>query len=313
MVKISIIIPVYNCEKYLSECLKSLITQTLEDIEIICINDGSSDNSSDILNKFSQQDSRIKIINQANQGVSAARNVGISSSAGEYIMFLDGDDFYSKDACQKAYETIKKTNSDIGIFAHNELKGSKISDSNVNKKIQKIVNGKITPDYWRFQTFCWDKIYKSEFIKHNGIVFPTGIKTAEDGIFSLCCLFNKPKYCFINEALIAYRITKGSATGNTQAIKNDFLAFKTFYNMEIFQTQTRKTQLQVVEKFCSGIWNYYKKFNNFKTHKILDKDIEEFLGFIEQNYELSELEIFKKYRQLKNRNKNILFNLFYKF
>lgn len=91
--KVSIIVPVYNVEKYLAKCLDSLVNQTLKDIEIICINDGSTDNSLEILNTYAQKDSRITIIDKKNEGVSAARNTGLNISKGEYIMFVDSDDY----------------------------------------------------------------------------------------------------------------------------------------------------------------------------------------------------------------------------
>ena len=93
MPKISVIVPIFNVEKYLKECLESIINQTFKDIEIICINDGSTDNSLDILNQYAEKDNRIKVITQSNQGLSAARNTGIKYANGEYISFIDSDDY----------------------------------------------------------------------------------------------------------------------------------------------------------------------------------------------------------------------------
>ena len=105
LIKVSIIVPVYNTEKYLDSCLKSIENQTLKDIEIICINDGSKDN-------------RIKIINQENSGVSAARNAGIRSAVGEYIAFVDSDDLISPDMCERNYNNSKKYDTDITEFGN---------------------------------------------------------------------------------------------------------------------------------------------------------------------------------------------------
>ena len=122
MTKISIIVPVYNVEKYLKECLDSLINQTLEDIEIICINDGSTDNSLAILEEYQKKDSRIKVFSQKNQGVSAARNLGIEKATGEYLTFLDSDDRLELNTCEILYkETIAK-NSDFLFFIRNHIK-----------------------------------------------------------------------------------------------------------------------------------------------------------------------------------------------
>ena len=107
-IKVSIIVPVYNVEKYLAQCLDSLINQTLKEIEIICVNDGSKDNSAKILTAYAQKYVRIKIINQTNQGLSAARNNGISVATGEYIGFVDSDDWVDIDFYKKLYSAGKK-------------------------------------------------------------------------------------------------------------------------------------------------------------------------------------------------------------
>ena len=124
MCKISIIVPVYNTEKYLEKCLNSLISQTLEDIEILCINDGSTDNSIKILEQYANRDSRIKIINKKNAGVSAARNTGISQAKGEYLGFVDSDDYVDLNFYEKLYNTAKEYNASIavaGIIRFNEF------------------------------------------------------------------------------------------------------------------------------------------------------------------------------------------------
>lgn len=295
MPKISIIVPVYNVEKYLQKCLESLINQTFRDIEIICVNDGATDGSGKILDDFARSDSRIKVIYQGNAGVSVARNTGIAAAQGEYIMFLDGDDYYFPQACQIAYDEIISSRADIAVFGMAEKYGIFYKGGRVNKSIKKALKTE-DPDLWKFQTFCWNKIYRTEFIKKNNIKFPIGVKNSEDGIFSLICLFNSPKYSFINKSLYIYRKNRaGCATASSNGIKNDFEAFKTFYEMEIFKKQSVDVQLRVVEKFCSGIWSYYKQ----QFSKKCSVDIQTFLEFIESRYEVSDLRKFKKYNQLK--------------
>ena len=119
MSKVSVIIPVYNTEKYLKSCLDSVINQTLSDIEIICINDGSTDNSLDILEEYANKDDRIKIINQKNQGVSEARNNGIKLAKSDYFILLDSDDSIENTICEKSYNAIVKNNADINIIGFN--------------------------------------------------------------------------------------------------------------------------------------------------------------------------------------------------
>lgn len=119
MIKVSIIVPVYNVEKYIQRCLESLVNQTLEDIEILIINDNTPDNSMKICEEYAKQDNRIKIFSKENEGLGLTRNYGIERANGEYIAFVDSDDYVSKDMCEVLYNAAKKNNADIvygGIF-----------------------------------------------------------------------------------------------------------------------------------------------------------------------------------------------------
>ena len=114
-IKVSVIVPVYNVEKYLRQCLDSIINQTLKEIEILCINDGSTDSSPEILKEYEEKDSRIKIINKKNAGLSAARNQGLELAKGEYVSFIDSDDWINETFCEALYTAAKKYDSDIAI------------------------------------------------------------------------------------------------------------------------------------------------------------------------------------------------------
>ena len=122
MPKYSIVIPVYNVEKYLHQCLNSVINQTYKNLEIICINDGSKDNSLIILNEYLQKDNRIVIVNQKNSGVSSARNKGIRLSTGDFISFIDSDDYLDLNVYEKCVQRIISDNSDIIIFEKKKKK-----------------------------------------------------------------------------------------------------------------------------------------------------------------------------------------------
>src|SRR5574344_49484 len=125
-ISVSFIIPIFNTEKYLKQCLNSIISQTLSDIEIICINDGSTDNSLCILENFAKKDKRIKVINQKNKGQSAARNKGITLAKGEYIAFVDSDDWAQPDMLEKMYNRATQDDTDVtmaSVTLHNEKTG----------------------------------------------------------------------------------------------------------------------------------------------------------------------------------------------
>ena len=114
MVKISVILPIYNIANFLEESLKSVLNQTLKDIEVICINDGSTDNSLEILNKFAKKDNRIKIIDKKNEGTGVTRNIGLNEASGDYIYFFDPDDYIVENTLYELYENITLNNSDFG-------------------------------------------------------------------------------------------------------------------------------------------------------------------------------------------------------
>nr|WP_302853132.1 glycosyltransferase [Methanosphaera stadtmanae] len=124
--KVSIVIPVYNVEKYIERCLKSILNQTLDSIEVIVIDDGSTDNSGKICDEFSTKYKNVKTFHKRNGGVSSARNLGISIAKGEYIGFVDPDDFIHVNMYKELYENAKKVNSDIAICSFKEIKGNKI-------------------------------------------------------------------------------------------------------------------------------------------------------------------------------------------
>lgn len=116
--KISIIIPIYNAEKYLEKCLDSIVKQTYKNIEIICVNDGSKDNSINILSRYNKMDNRIVLINKENNGLSSARNIGLASATGEFVMFVDSDDWIDIDTCEKCLKIMNKYSVDVVMFSY---------------------------------------------------------------------------------------------------------------------------------------------------------------------------------------------------
>lgn len=224
MAKISIVIPVYNVENYIGQCLDSLISQSLRDIEIVCVNDGSTDSSGEIIKKYAQEDSRFKIIEQANQGPGEARNNGIRNSSGEYIMFVDPDDWVEADALEKIYNFQKENNAQVVQFDYKEYaeatgQYSYVSFSDfLRKKVHfDLPNG---GSYSRKDVFekkfkyikltVWSKVYKRSFILENNIKFPKN-KQGEDDVFSIQVILNADKIYYIKDYLYIYRQRFNSA------------------------------------------------------------------------------------------------------
>ena len=225
--KISVIIPVYNGEKYLPQCLDSLINQTFKDFEIICVNDGSADNSLEILQEYSQKDSRIKIINQKNSGAAEARNNGLSHAFGNYLSIVDCDDFFDSDMFELMYNHAVKYDAEITF-----CKGRTFDDkTKVIKEIENI-NFETLPDKEVFSAkdvaeyifqidinWCWDKLYKTSFVKQNNFMFQT-TEVHNDSFFAAYPLTKAQKMSVLNKTLYTYRINVDtSVTAGSRRIK----------------------------------------------------------------------------------------------
>ncbi len=173
MAKVSVIVPVYNVEKYLKRCLDSLINQTLSDIDIICINDGSKDSSLQILEQYAQKDSRIVIYNQENSGLSVARNTGLEHASGEYIGFVDSDDWVDLDFYEKLYNSAKNNNADIAVAdfirEHSNKKPKRLKLK--EEKIYTTPEDKFMICKVHREGCVWNKIYRTEFIKSINLKF----------------------------------------------------------------------------------------------------------------------------------------------
>jgi glycosyltransferase involved in cell wall biosynthesis len=181
MPKISIIMPCYNTGEYLHRSLPSCLNQTLQDIEILCVNDGSTDNTAEILQEYASKDSRIKIITQKNQGTLLARKRGIENANGEYCMFLDPDDSYELHACNELYSIIKE--QDVDILEFNtiiiEKNNTKTTCSSVPYKHQKLhaldALEKIFEDQKYFRPWIWIKFFQQVFVKTSFLIYQKNI------------------------------------------------------------------------------------------------------------------------------------------
>ena len=205
---ISIIVPIYNAEKYLNKCIDSLVNQTKEELEIILVNDGSTDNSENIIKEY--KDKRIKYFKNENQGIGKTRNFGIEQATGKYIMFVDSDDYIEKDACEKLYSKAVNNNLDIVICDF-----FKVYDSGETEQITipdfKDSSLKENPDIITEFLAPWAKLYSRKMIIDNNIRFVENLKY-EDAPFvieSLCCANKIGK---LNECLNYYLVHTNSET-----------------------------------------------------------------------------------------------------
>lgn len=207
---ISIIVPIYNVGRYLEQCLISILEQTYRNLEIILIDDGSTDTSGAICDSYQKNDDRIKVIHQKNGGLSRARNVGIKLAQGTYLAFVDSDDWIEKDYIEKMYEACKSKEADICVCNfekvwHNKNKSIPIKAKVYDENVMSIMFGQDCTA----MTVAWNKLYKKELWKE--IVFTPG-KIHEDESTTYKVFYKAKRIVVINEILYHYRMLETSIT-----------------------------------------------------------------------------------------------------
>jgi len=307
---ISVIVPIYNAEKTLNMCISSILNQEYKNIQILLINDGSSDESLNICNNFKENHENIKVISINNSGVSIARNIGIKNSDGKYIAFVDSDDFIDNKMLIKLYSNIINEDSDISLCGYKLIVENKgincffendltIEDNNiVNKLIPRFIgiNNKEGKTINIYFGCIWRCLFTKALIFDNNLNFNEKLKCCEDLIFLLNYLFYCKRVSFVNECLYNYF----SNSNNQNYLDLD--KFKEIYKShneieKLFKekniSEINKTNLsyRIIYGFCGEIKNqsiYQKSKNIFLINKILRKksinyNIKEFLNEIKCN------------------------------
>ena len=224
MVKVSIIIPTYNVEKYINQTLDSVLTQTFDDFEVICVNDGSKDNTLSILHKRAEEDKRIKIINQQNSGVSKSRNNAFSQATGKYIYYMDSDDMIHPQLLEICYHLAEKNNADVISFSHKEFFDGdnpdfeKISEDEISLLPVDDVVSKITAKGdIKINYSIWSKFFKKDILKD--ISFDEEISIAEDALYTFSVAKKNPRAFILTDKLYGYRICKKSLSHGNYNVK----------------------------------------------------------------------------------------------
>jgi len=227
--KISVIVPVYNMQEYLKDCLNSIINQTFSDLEIIIINDGSSDNSYDIIKEYALKDARIVVINQVNKGLSGARNKGLEIAKGEYIAFIDSDDTVDLNMLEKLYTKVQNHNIDIAVSQSKRVENGKIiSKTNLPRNLSKdhLFNALQNS----FSPAVYTKIYRKELFIKNRITFPKGCNY-EENITTIKLFHSASSVVYLNDTYYNYFKRTNSITATTSS-KNIIDIFKVAVDME---------------------------------------------------------------------------------
>lgn len=259
--KVSIIVPVYNSDKYLSKCLDTLVNQTYENLEIICINDGSTDNSLEILEKFCLKDTRIKLFSQDNSGASVARNEGVKAATGDYVSFIDADDWVYLTLYQTFVEAINNAGKLIDIWSFNVsayIEGAndvipKVFfeasdwDNHVNENTIHVFDDCRRPFFRNLSAA--NKIYRKEFLTKNKIVFPEGLKY-EDQYFSLRAFLNAESIMFTDDVFYRYRNEHSSSISIVVSEK----VFDIFKVIDLIEDEIMR--LNVYESYKYALFQY---------------------------------------------------------
>ena len=190
-IKVSVIVPVYNAQDYLEQCIVSILEQTLQEIEVICVDDSSTDRSLEILKKYEKEDSRMRVLTQPNSGAGAARNRGLSQASGEYLSFLDADDFFEPDMLELAYAKAKEDRADMVVFKSDQYH----TDSDQFVQVAWTLREKEIPPYTPFNHrqmtdnifkvfvgWAWDKLFSREFVEKHHLTFQEQ-RTSNDMLF----------------------------------------------------------------------------------------------------------------------------------
>ncbi|KMK75034.1 glycosyl transferase family 2 [Alkalihalobacillus pseudalcaliphilus] len=233
--KVSIIIPVYNAEKYLTFCINSLFNQQLRECEFIFINDGSTDGSSAILEEFRKFDKRVKLIHQKNKGVSEARNAGLAVAKGDYIGFVDADDYIEADMYKNLYKEVIREQSDAIISnLESQIDGYPVITSYpfpMNKNLDKAYINKHMLPYFiyseQLNSVC-NKLYRAAIIKEQNLTFPKKVALGEDGLFNMQFLEYAQSVRYIDYVGYHYREVVGSATRNSHRVNYFHRALEVF-------------------------------------------------------------------------------------
>lgn len=248
---VSVIIPVYNSELYLSECINSVVKQTYKRLEIILINDGSIDKSFEIMKEFKKLDSRIKIINLTNSGVSYARNIGFKESSGEFIYFMDADDILSENAICKSINYLNKWSSDVCVFNYAYLKEENVIKNNSSIEKSEIISQK---EYikWMlldnsFKGYVWNRLYRRNVIEklNRNDIFKEDIYIQEDSLFNCEIAIASNKICYLNEILYLYRKNDNSNSNSSLNKEN--------YSKKISVLKAMKTKIELLEDYDKNI------------------------------------------------------------
>lgn len=325
-IKVSVVIPVYNLEKFIADTLTNFRNQTLSDIEIICVNDGSSDKSEKIIRKVMKEDTRVSLINQENKGAGAARNTGIEAAKGEYIYFFDGDDYCELNFLEKAVEKIEKENAQVVVFDFyrvNVETGEQTYCNGLNRnlypKMKTTFNYKDVP--FRILSMAiptpWNKLYRTDYVREKGLKFEE-ISSTNDITFASLSLAMADSITYLPDAFVYYRINqKGTITSQKQKkLGNVVIAVESAIRqaMKLPYADEIKAAMQyfVLDNYIFALQNYAGGFRTSFYRKYYKTIYRRFNSELFDNISLDEIinkKRFAEFNEIKSNSYEKLFLL----
>ena len=287
--KLSVIIPVYNEEKYIQECLDSILNQSFRDIEVICVDDGSTDNTVSILEEISSNDPRVTVIHQKNEYAGAARNRGLLCAKGEYVHFMDGDDWLEKDVYEEWYSIAKDQDVDvcIGFYRSHDMITGKTENRGFSpsKDYLCVTNMQENARYFFYNAVVpWNKIYRRSFLIENNLKFEH-IQCANDRSFYFKVVSKAKSIAIIRQRFVNYRMNvPGALTGEGRLQHFDchFRSFETIW--EWFKNDEKEIRLMALDICMLDMFAFYKK----SMGTIYEKRVRSQLRTYFKNLDLSE-------------------------
>lgn len=249
MIKASFIVPVYKVEKYLRECVDSILAQTLESFELLLVDDGSPDNCPEICDEYAEKDSRVRVFHKENGGVSSSRNVGIAGARGKYICFIDSDDFISGDFAQGLFNAAEKYGADIvqgGISYCSEDGETKYEEKSRLPLDTVISHSQVCALFDEMSSkclalYCWRNMFRRDFLINNSIKFDESLKIGEDSVFNEQALLLASIVTAIDSCNYYYRSREDSAMN---------IKYKKDYD-RILNLQWKR-KIELYEKYCES-------------------------------------------------------------
>ena len=281
MYMISVIVPVYNTEKFLNKCIESILNQTYKDIQIVLVDDGSTDGSGEICDSYSLKDDRVDVIHKKNGGLVSARKAGLMASKGQYVGFVDSDDWIEPDMYEKLYNSLIENEADISMCGrfedsdfsskpvyHGIAKGLYKGSRLINEVFPKMIVNEQFFEWGLFPSY-WDKLFKREVIKDYLFSVDDGIVMGEDAAGVYPCLLNTNSICVLKDCLYHYRQTSNSMVKRSVDVETERYRFRLLYS-------ATKNKLSGGNDIydCSSQWLKYVLFLMIPRADVLYKDID---------------------------------------